>query len=151
MLLWPPFLAQVFPRNMQLSLAKSLVPAVPAERYYFGLLRPLHGNTLGNIEQHRVFADLSILYCQEEQFAWENWSSICVHHERSYYSPHIYGRTLSSNLLVRWRFPGPSAVSTSRTRFALVRNFSLTSVAVAVSCAVNCILPRGETKKKHTG
>ena len=54
-------------------------------------------------------------------------------------------------MLVRWRVPGPSAVSTSRTRFALVRNFSLTSVAVAVSCAVNCILPRGETKKKHTG
>jgi hypothetical protein len=53
-------------------------------------------------------------------------------------------------LLVRWRFPGPSAVSTSRTRFALVRNFSLTSVAVAVSCAVNCILPRDGTKRKHT-
>src|SRR6266576_1635107 len=102
MLLWPPFLAKVFPRNMQLSLAKILVPAVRGERYYFGLLRPLHGNAVGNIEQRRVFADLSILYCQEEQFAWENWSSICVHHERSYFSPHIYGRTLSSpcNLII---------------------------------------------------
>ena len=70
---------------------------------------------------------------------------MCVHYEQSCYSPHIYGRTLSSHLLVSWRLSGPLAITTSRTRFALVRNFSLTFIGISVIC----ILPRDEAKEKY--